>query len=627
MANPFTSLAPFGGDLASQVSFFDNIKTIINNLEKADPIFIESTTVPTQVQFESAYLAASVGNVLPIPTSQEFIWINQGVIQGEYRAIDDLFANINDVSMQRSNPLSGFSFLMSNGDIIISNQTDYSNLITTALKKYDRRTGQLQAVTLTVDMPVGQFWSKPDGTSIVYSKLDGGTIRQIYTAPYPALTPETKLTTSATTTRNPSWQNGKIAYLENVGGNWTIKIMNENGSSQTTVLATGIAIATNVYLALSPDATKIIYTKYVSGNTEVWMVNANGTGNARFINPLDYVNDNPDGGASTTNTGDAPPMMIPNWSADGLWILYGRRRKNVATTLSERWYNYSQSDDSNRFDLTYSYFEQLNGVSKNWFTKNLYIPQSLWGGSPTALESYFMLIPLFTAPIYGGKAYLVASQAYPSSTLVQLYPVTIAANQADGYKSTGKVYKTSQHVPDRADFELIRTDTAVGTETAFGLSYEELKNFDHIMIVFCGAAASAALATGRILMNEDNTIGNYYNEALLASTTILRAYTGVDDGFRLSISGQLGTNITEFVTTIYDIQSTDSFKTGITETFYSGSTAAFAIANYFEGDIMSIWKSVAAVESMRLTTSLAVGAGTTVSFYGLRGTARSDKDM
>lgn len=624
MANPFSTLVPFGADFASQYNFFESIKTIINDLDEIDPLIIESTTVPTQAQMEAAYLADAVGNVLPVPTNQSFIWMKEGIAQGEYRTIDDLFANVNDVSAGRLSTAVGMSFLMANGDILISNQTDYVGGVTTSLKKYDRRTGQLQTVVLTTDMPVGGFYASPDGTKLAFTKLDGGSKRQVYTVPYPALTPQTQLTTTTTDIRNPCWQGTKISYLESVGGNWTIKIMNDNGTSQTTVLATGVAVATNVWQMLSPDMTKVIHTKVVSSNTEVWKVNVNGTSNAKFVDPTAYSTDNPDGSALLS--GDTNPMIIPNWSWDSLWVMYGRRRKNINTNISERWFNFKQSSDNNRFDDTDSYYEVHNFVAKDWYTKNLAINADLYGGNFT--EEFYILVPLFSSMLYGGKGYLVSNLVYPNANVVQMYPAMMVANQADGYTSTGKIYKTSQYVPDRNDFELIRQDVAVGGETSFLISRDELKDFEHLMIVAQVATNSAAIGNGRIIFNEDGTVGNYYNNALLASTTILRAYTiSATDGCGFTVSGALGTAFTEMAMTIYDIQSTDSYKTAINEISYTGSSAAFALANYFEGDILSVWKSTAAIESLRFLTSTALGAGSTISYYGIRGTPRSEKDI
>lgn len=58
MSNPFLTLTAFDQSQQSQIDFFDGLKTIVNQLESTQPIIIEQSTVPTQVQMETLYLAA-----------------------------------------------------------------------------------------------------------------------------------------------------------------------------------------------------------------------------------------------------------------------------------------------------------------------------------------------------------------------------------------------------------------------------------------------------------------------------------------------------------------------------------------------------------------------------------------
>lgn len=625
MSNPFVGLAPFGQDYTSQYNFFENIKTIINSLEAKDPIIIESTTVPTQVQMETLYLAAAVGNTLPVPTSQIFIWVNQGVVQGEYRAIDDLYTNVNDISLMSGFFFPGVGFLMSNGDIIAGNQRGNPVISAANISKFDRKTGILSAVALTVDIPDGIFSSDPTGTKIAFTKLDGGSKRQVYTCTYPALGSITQLTTTTTDIRNPSWANGKISYLESVGGFWTIKIMNENGTGQTTVLNTGIATSVVTYQALSPDATKIIYTK-ASGTSQfvdVWKVNVNGTSNAKFVDSLNAT-DNPHGSVSATNPADcATSVLIPSWSADGLYVMYGRRRKNINTNAVDAWYTFEQDPQDPLMQALKCYYTTT--FATDYTTKNFTTTQQKWGGSNITDQTAYVYVPSFVTPIYGGKAYLVIGSSIEGTVSLQNNPCIILANQKDGYKSTGKIYRTSQYVPRRNDFELIRQDVATGTETSFSVTKSELDGFDHVLIIFNGSQTAGA-GSIKIYLNED-TGANYHNVGLLANTTILRMYPFATDSIDLRGSGAAANNASSFACMIYDIKSTDNYKIAMTDLTYTASAAAFAVANYFTGDMMTTWMNTQAIESLRVLGSVAFAAGATFSYYGIRGTPRFEEDL
>lgn len=626
MSNPFIGLTPFGQDYTSQYNFFENIKTIINGLESKDPIIIESETVPTQAEMETLYLAAAVGNTLPVPTSQIFIWVNQGVVQGEYRTIDDLYTNINDLGLVNGSSSSpGVGFLMSNGDIIASNQRSLPVISATNISKIDRKSGVVSAVALTVDIPDGIFWSSPDGTKIAFTKLDGGSKRQVYTCTYPALGSITQLTTTITDIRNPSWANGKISYLESVGGFWTIKIMNENGTSQTTVLNTGIATGVVTYQALSPDATQIIYTK-ASGTSQfvdVWKVNVNGTGNAKFVDSLSLT-DNPHGVAASTIPADcSTSILIPNWSADGLYVMYGRRRKNINTNVVDSWYEFIQDSQDMLGQAIESYYTAASAT--DFVTKNFTTTQQKWGSANISDLTAYVYIPSFVTPIYSGKAYIVIGLGIEGPTLLQYLPSLIVANQKDGHKSTGKIYRTSQYVPRRNDFELIRQDVATGTETSFSVTKSELDGFDHIMIIYNGSQTAGG-GSIKIYLNED-TGANYHNVGLLGTTTILRMYPFATDSIDLKGSGAAANNASSFACMIYDIKSTDNYKIAMTDLTYTASAAAFAVANYFTGDMMTTWMNTQAIESLRVLGSSAFAAGATFSYYGMRGTPRFEEDL
>lgn len=621
MANPFSTLTPFGLDFQSQYNFFESIKTIINNLESLVPIIIESTTVPTQVQMETAYLAAAVGNALPVPTSQTFIWMNQGVVQGEYQTIDDYYANLNDAS-ERQNSNSGFRGMVqlaANGDFIGISQSDAANTIpNTTLTKYDRRTGDLSATSLT-SLQGEQFWLNPAGTVLAYSKNDGGGIKQIYTVPYPALTPSTALTTSSFGALCPCWMGTKISYVElaTSGGNYTLKIMDDNGANKTTVLATSIPSASApIFQALSPDLTKIAYTLHVSNPViDVYKVNVNGTGNAVVF---DHNSDSPNY--------ELYRASRPNWSPDSQWIYFGRRRKNITTSAVERWFYYDYDLFGTQSDLR----QQRYGYDikqSNWVQKNLSQRPPELGNLDENSSMYVPTAPMF---IYGGKAIVTPLTGITATggTNGDWRPILILANRQDGYKSSGKIYKVTQYVPDRNDYELIRQDVCtLGTETTFALAKSELQDFDHLQIVITGASNSTT-ALMYLYFNEDSTATNYQNTNVLGSTTTVRAYqTYGNTGVALQASGVLGVNMFSDVINIFDIQATDNYKEAYSDVAYNPTGTSFLTSNYLQGDLLTIWKNTAAIESIRLFSAAPLSIGTTISWYGIRGTSRSEKDM
>jgi len=103
----------------------------------------------------------------------------------------------------------------------------------------------------------------------------------------------------AATGRAPSI-NGKIAFASDRDGNYEIYVMNADGSGQT-------RLTNNNYKEghpdWSPDGTKIVFTSNRDGNPEIYVMNANGSGQTRLTN-----NNYKDGEAT--------------WSPDGTKIVF-----------------------------------------------------------------------------------------------------------------------------------------------------------------------------------------------------------------------------------------------------------------------------------------------------------------
>jgi Tol biopolymer transport system component len=100
--------------------------------------------------------------------------------------------------------------------------------------------------------------------------------------------------------------NGKIAYESNVTGNFEIFVMAADGSGQTNVSNSSPAADRDP--VWSPDGTKIAFSRASEGHMNVWVMNADGSG---------QVNLTPGADDGQGHTGTAP-----TWSPDGTKIAY-----------------------------------------------------------------------------------------------------------------------------------------------------------------------------------------------------------------------------------------------------------------------------------------------------------------
>jgi dipeptidyl aminopeptidase/acylaminoacyl peptidase len=103
-------------------------------------------------------------------------------------------------------------------------------------------------------------------------------------------------------------QNGKIAYESAVEGNFEIFVMNADGSGQTNISNDETVGGNNRDPVWSPDGTKIAFARAGEGHMNVWVMNADGSG---------QVNLTP--GAATA---DGTFGAEPTWSPDGSKLAY-----------------------------------------------------------------------------------------------------------------------------------------------------------------------------------------------------------------------------------------------------------------------------------------------------------------
>ena len=85
----------------------------------------------------------------------------------------------------------------------------------------------------------------------------------------------------------PTWSpdGTKIAFGSNSDGNYEIYVMNADGSGQTNLTNNS---ANDWYPSWSPDGTQITFSSERDGNAEIYFMNADGSGQLRLTdNPAD----------------------------------------------------------------------------------------------------------------------------------------------------------------------------------------------------------------------------------------------------------------------------------------------------------------------------------------------------
>ena len=73
----------------------------------------------------------------------------------------------------------------------------------------------------------------------------------------------------------------KIAFASNRDGNYEVYVMNADGSGQTRLTSN---TATDLEPTWSPDGTKIVFESFRDGNYEIYVMDADGTDQVRRTN-------------------------------------------------------------------------------------------------------------------------------------------------------------------------------------------------------------------------------------------------------------------------------------------------------------------------------------------------------
>ena len=123
--------------------------------------------------------------------------------------------------------------------------------------------------------------------------------------------------------------NGKIVFASDRDGNYEIYVMNADGSGQTRLTTSNYD---DKWPSWSPDGTKIIFLRDLGGNWEIYAMNVDGSGQTRLTN---------------NNQADGSPA----WSPDGTKITFSR-------DLSDSWEIFvMNADGSGQTRLTYNNFD------------------------------------------------------------------------------------------------------------------------------------------------------------------------------------------------------------------------------------------------------------------------------
>ena len=145
------------------------------------------------------------------------------------------------------------------------------------IEKLNAATGSYTTIVNTTEFVSGPDWS-PDGKLIAYAQQF-----QLYTVNSNGTSPAAIAPGSPGNNYAPSWSPNqtKIAFVSDRDGNEEIYVMNANGTGQVRLTD---MVDSDTSPRWSPDGTKIVFESDRDGNREIYTMNADGTGQTRVTN-------------------------------------------------------------------------------------------------------------------------------------------------------------------------------------------------------------------------------------------------------------------------------------------------------------------------------------------------------
>ena len=184
-------------------------------------------------------------------------------------------------------------------------------------------------------------WS-PDGTKIAFARGSGSS-SDIYVMKADGTTP-TRVTTSPAADATPTWTaDGGLAFSSMRDGNWEIYVMVATGEAgcRTRTCTITKRLTTNPGIDTSPSSlgTRIAFASTRDGNSEIYVMNADGTAQTRVTN--DSASDATPAGSpgghriAFASTRDDPNSDIYAMNADGTDVV--RLTTNPASDTFPDW--------------------------------------------------------------------------------------------------------------------------------------------------------------------------------------------------------------------------------------------------------------------------------------------------